>query len=222
MPNNHYHLLIQTMEGRLSQGMRHLNGVHTQASSRRHRRAEHLFQGRFKGILVNKDAYLLDLCRYLILNPVRAKIVETPEEWSSSSYRATIGRATSPKWLAVDERLRPLAPVREEARRRYRAFASEGIGQRIWERLRQQIYLGDDAFVQRMQSRVAVAGDAATDPRVQRRPPPLPLAALAAPRRDAAMVAAYATGAHCYREIAEYFGVHLATVGRIVRKAMPS
>ena len=88
--------------------------------------------------------------------------------------------------------------------------------------MRQQIYLGDEAFVQRMQSRVAVAGDAATVPRVQRRPPPLPLAALAAPRRDAAMVAAYATGARCYREIAEYFGVHLATVGRIVRKAMPS
>ena len=97
-----------------------------------------------------------------------------------------------------------------------------GIGQRIWEGLRQQIYLGDEAFVQRMQSRAVVAGDASTVPRVQRRPPPLPLAALAAPRRDAAMVAAYATGAHCYREIAEYFGVHLATVGRIVRKAMPS
>ena len=97
-----------------------------------------------------------------------------------------------------------------------------GIGQRIWEGLRQQIYLGDEAFVQRMQSRAVVAGDASTVPRVQRRPPPLLLAELAGHLggRDEAIVAAYATGAYCYREIAEYFGGHLATVGRILRGAM--
>ena len=65
------------------------------------------------------------------------------------------GTAVPPDWLAVDGLLSLFAPVREEARRRYRAFVSEGIGQRIWEGLRQQIYLGDEAFVQRMQSRAA-------------------------------------------------------------------
>ena len=89
--------------------------------------------------------------------------------------------------------------------------------------LSQQIYLGDEVFVQRIQSRAAVGGDASTIHQAQRRPPPLPLAALAAHSggMDAAIVAAYATGAYCYREVAEYFGVHLAMVGRIVRRAMP-
>ena len=92
MPD-HYHPLLETVEGRLSQGMRHLNGVHTQASNRRHRKAGHLFQGRFPGMLVDKDAYLLEWSRYGARNPVRAKIVDTPEEWSGSSYRATVGTA---------------------------------------------------------------------------------------------------------------------------------
>ncbi|HWQ95123.1 MAG TPA: transposase, partial [Gammaproteobacteria bacterium] len=69
--DNHYHLLIQTPDGNLSKGMRQLNGVYTQASNRRHRRVGHLFQGRFKAILVDRDAYLLELSRYVVLNPVR-------------------------------------------------------------------------------------------------------------------------------------------------------
>ncbi len=72
------------------------------ASNRRHHRNEHLFQGRFKGILVDKDAYLLDLSRYVVLNPVRAGLVRSPEKWPWSSYRAMMGEALVPKWLAVD------------------------------------------------------------------------------------------------------------------------
>ena len=77
--DNHYHLLIQTPDGNLSKGMRQLNGVYTQASNRRHRRVGHLFQGRFKAILVDRDAYLLELARYVVLNPVRAGMVKKPE-----------------------------------------------------------------------------------------------------------------------------------------------
>jgi len=73
---NHYHLVIETPDGNLSRGMRQLNGVFTQASNRRHSRTGHLFQGRFKGILVDKDDYLLELTRYVVLNPVRARLVE--------------------------------------------------------------------------------------------------------------------------------------------------
>ncbi len=68
--DNHYHLLIQTPDGNLSKGMRQLNGVYTQTSNRRHRRVGHLFQGRFKAILVDRDAYLLELSRYIVLNPL--------------------------------------------------------------------------------------------------------------------------------------------------------
>ena len=93
---NHYHLVVETVEGNLSQGMRQLNGVYTQASNRRHQRTGHLFQERFKGVLVDKDAYLLELSRYVVLNPVRAGMVERPEQWPWSSHRAMMGDVGSP------------------------------------------------------------------------------------------------------------------------------
>ena len=89
---NHYHLLIETPDGNLSLGMRQLNGVYTQLYNKRHQRNGHLFQGRFKGILIQKDSHLLEVCRYVVLNPVRAKMAESPEQWRWSSYRATAGR----------------------------------------------------------------------------------------------------------------------------------
>ena len=96
------------------------------------------------------------------------------------------------------------------------------MGQGIWEGLSQQIYLGGEAFVERMQAKSRIGGDALTVPQAQRRPPAPSLADIAARHRgrNAAIVAAYATGAYSYREIAEHFSVHLATVGRIVRAEM--
>ncbi|MDO8369425.1 MAG: transposase [Candidatus Nitrotoga sp.] len=88
--DNHYHLLIQTPDGNLSKGMRQLNGIYTQASNRCHQRVGHLFQGRFKAILVDSDAYLLELTRYVVLNPVRAGMVKKPADWKWSSYRASV------------------------------------------------------------------------------------------------------------------------------------
>ena len=86
--SNHYHLVIGTPDGNLSKGMRQLNGVFTQWSNRRHRRTGHLFQGRFKAILVDADSYLLELTRYVVLNPVRAGHGGVPGDWPWSSYRA--------------------------------------------------------------------------------------------------------------------------------------
>ena len=78
---NHYHLLIDTPDGNLSIGMRQLNGIYTQRFNKRHGRVGHLFQGRFKAVLVRKDSHLLEACRYVVLNPVRAGRVQRPEEW---------------------------------------------------------------------------------------------------------------------------------------------
>jgi putative transposase len=99
---NHYHLLVETVEANLSRGMRQLNGVYTQVFNRRHKRVGHLFQGRFKAILIEKDSYLLEISRYLALNPVRTGMVSRAEEWPWSSYRTTIGIADPPSWLQVD------------------------------------------------------------------------------------------------------------------------
>ncbi len=219
---NHYHLVIETVEGNISQGMRHLNGVYTQASNRRHHRNGHLFQGRFKGILVDKDTYLHELSRYVVLNPVRAEMVKTPEEWHWSNYKAMMGETSVPKWLAIEGLLSQFDDCLDEARRQYRLFVLAGVGQGIWGELRHQIYLGDEKFVERMQAKSKVEGDQMTIPRLQRRPPPLPLEVISKTQenRNTAIIAAYATGAYSYREIADHFGVHLSTVGRIVRAGM--
>jgi REP element-mobilizing transposase RayT len=222
---NHYHLVIETPDGNLSKGMRHLNGVYTQASNRRHKRTGHLFQGRFKGILVDKESYLLEVARYVVLNPVRAGMVKEPQAWEWSSFRAMVGDIPSPGWLATDGLLAMFSKQRATARKRYRQFVVDRMGTSgLWDGLRQQIYLGDEKFVERMQKGAKVQGDELTVPRVQRRSPPPTLASIAKKHHDRndAIVAAYATGAFSYREIAEHFGVHLATVGRVVRKVMLS
>ncbi len=99
---NHYHLLIDTPDGNLSIGMRQLNGIYTQRFNKRHGRVGHLFQGRFKAVLVQKDSHLLEACRYVVLNPVRAERVQRPEEWVWSSYGATGGRMKPHPCLVTD------------------------------------------------------------------------------------------------------------------------
>jgi REP element-mobilizing transposase RayT len=79
---NHYHLLVETPLGKLSHGMHGLNGHYTQQFNRRHERAGHLFEGRFKAIVVEKESHLLELHRYIVLNPVRAGLAATPEDWA--------------------------------------------------------------------------------------------------------------------------------------------
>ena len=85
---NHYHFVLRTHQPNLSRLMRHINGIYTQAYNRRHAQVGHLFQGRFKAVLVDKDAYFLEVCRYVDLNPVRASRVTQPGDWAWSSYRA--------------------------------------------------------------------------------------------------------------------------------------
>ena len=97
--SNHYHIVVETVDGNLSKGMRQLNGVYTQTHNRRHNRVGHVYQGRFKGILVDKESYLLELS---VLNLLRAKMVDQLNQWRWSSYRSMIGRAVVPDWLKVD------------------------------------------------------------------------------------------------------------------------
>ena len=97
--DNHYHIVIETAEANLSKGMRQLNGVYTQYYNREHGRVGHVFQGRYKGILVERDEYLLELARYVVLNPMRANMVKNIEDWKWSSYNAMIGEEAVPSWL---------------------------------------------------------------------------------------------------------------------------
>jgi len=127
--NNHYHLLVETPSPNLAQGMRQLNGPYTQGFNRRHRQVGHVFQGRYKAILVEREAHFLALCRYVVLNPVRARLVAQPEDWAWSSYRATAGLAEGPPYLTVEGIWEQFGARPTMAIRRYRAFVAEGIGE---------------------------------------------------------------------------------------------
>jgi REP-associated tyrosine transposase len=168
---NHYHLLIETPEPTLSRGMHHLNGIYTQGFNRRHARVGHLLQGRFKAILVEKEAHLLELARYVVLNPVRAGITTTAGQWKWSNYRATAGLGPASDWLEVEWTLEQFPPHRE-AQRRYRAFVAEGKGSDYapWEELVSQIYLGGEGFRRRAREMVSVGTRSNQIPRLQRLP----------------------------------------------------
>lgn len=103
---NHYHLVVETIDPTLAKGMRQLNGVYTQRFNRRHHRTGHLLQGRYKAILVEKESHALEVCRYVVLNPVRAKLVKEPEGWKWSSYRGTAGLKEPHGCLSTDWLLR--------------------------------------------------------------------------------------------------------------------
>lgn len=218
---NHYHLMIETPEGNLTKGMRQLNGVFTQWSNRRHKRSGHVFQGRYKAILVDRDSYFLELARYIVLNPVRAAMVKHPKQWKWSSYGATSGMATAPAWLTTEDLLAEFGNRRAVTRRKYREFVAEGMGEEsIWKDLQGQIYLGDDKFVEQMRSKLDEREEDVNIPRIQQRGPAPKLSALRRQykNRDDGIRAAYQTGAYSYQQIGKEFGVHFTTVGRIVRQ----
>ncbi|MGH8630527.1 MAG: transposase, partial [Burkholderiales bacterium] len=124
---NHYHLLIETARASLARGMRELNGQYTQAFNRRHRRVGHLLQGRYKALLVEKDSYLLELSRYVVLNPVRAGMVASAGDWFWSNYGTMMGKAPRPTWLAVKETLALFHAEAGPGKRAYSRFVAEGI-----------------------------------------------------------------------------------------------
>jgi hypothetical protein len=217
--DNHYHLLIETPEANLSRGMRQINGVYTQQFNRRHGRCGHVFQGRYKAIVVQKEAYLLELCRYVVLNPVRAGMVNDVADWSWSSFSATVGLAKPQAWFHVGEVVCLFGSQRKQAIKRYVNFVQEGMRLRKpWEEISNQIYLGDEAFMGSMPT--LSVGDDKEISKAQRRASAESLAAYKQqyPIRDEAMAHAYLSGHYTMKEIGKCFGVHYVTVSRAVRK----
>ena len=220
--NNHYHLFIETPEGNLSQGMRQLNGVYTQRFNRFHNRVGHLYQGRYKAILVQKEAYLLELSRYIVLNPVRARMVNAPHEWPWSNYRATIGLASVEDWLNTAWVLAAFGAKRSQAIRQFIDFVSLGKGQpSIWNALNKQIYLGDDKFVEDMQCKISGETNLDEVPRPQKRQNPKPIETYKNMMdcRNEAIIAAYRSGGYTMKKIAVYFDLHYSSVSKIIKMA---
>lgn len=148
--SNHYHLLIETPAGNLSQIMRHINGAYTNYFNTKRKRAGHLFQGRYKAILVDRDAYALELSRYIHLNPVRAGMSLRPEEYGWSSYRNYIGQQEVPGWLCRSEILAHF----DGDERRYRAFVVDGLAQEVTSPLSEALastILGRSEFIREIE-----------------------------------------------------------------------
>ena len=199
--------------------MRQLNGVYTQRFNRSHQRAGHVFQGRFKAILVEKDSYLLELARYVVLNPLRARMVRRLENWPWSSYLASCRQAAKPDWLQVDFVLSQFASQRARAIAKYIAFVHEGARlPSVWGQLQGQVYLGSEAFVKTMQALVDKKPTLTEVPRAQRRALKRALSDYAdVHARDEAIALAYLSGQHTMAAIAEHFGIHYTTVSRLVK-----
>jgi len=217
---NHYHLLIETPDGNLSQGMRQLNGVYTQHINRNHERVGHVFQGRYKAIIVQKDSYLLELSRYIVLNPVRARMVRSVKDWPWSSYRASCGMTASPEWLSTDWLLSTFAKTRKAAVERYRDFVAQGKNlPSPWEHLKNQIFLGDEEFVEDMQSKLNLNQELSEIPMAQRRkvPKALDYYSNQYSDRNEGIIAAYRSGGYSMKEIGEHFGVHYSSVSKIIK-----
>lgn len=167
---NHYHLVVQTPQPNLSRGMHWLNGAYAGWFNRVHGRCGHLFQGRFKAFLIDKEAYFAEVLRYVVLNPVRAKMVERPEDYKWSSYRATGGLVTALEWLDLETALLLFGSDPEKAHAGYREFVLEKIGceDRLWEKLTNQLYLGGEAWTKAMRNLVESKPRSTDHPRIQR------------------------------------------------------
>jgi REP-associated tyrosine transposase len=222
--DNHYHLLVETPEGNLSVGMRQLNGVYTQLFNKLHGRAGHLFQGRYKSIVIQKDSHLLEVCRYVVLNPVRAKMVEKPEAWKWSSYRATAGRESSHPCLTVDWMLGQFSGKRGKVEQEYRQFVQGGINKEtIWTDVRGQALLGEDEFADSLLAHLRKHKDAPEIPKSQRYVNRPLLGKLFTEKvirdkqkRDRNIMEAVEKHLYSQREIADHLGLHYTSVSRII------
>ncbi len=167
---NHFHMLIQLTKPKLSAGLQWLNGEYVRRFNRRHDRAGTLFQSRPDAPLVEKEAYYLNVLRYIVRNPVRAKMVAKPGEYEWSSYRSTAGLAAAPSWLAVDEVLRCFGNEEVVARHWYRAFVEEpgADDDNPWRNLVGQIYLGSPDWLERVQGKIDAKPRNSEHPVIQR------------------------------------------------------
>jgi hypothetical protein len=224
--DNHYHVLVETVDGNLSEGMRHLNGVYTQSHNRRHDRVGHVFQGRYKSILVERESYLLELCRYVVLNPVRGDVVNEPEDFPWSSYRATAGLEKKTPFLTVDWILGQFSDNRHEAQRQYRQFVLAGVKEPSpWEKVKGQCLLGSSKFIEKISPWLEDKSKLSEIPKQQRLVSRPALEGLLGEQivkskegRNKAVVAAHLTYGYSLSEIARHLGFHYTTISKIVKR----
>ena len=204
--------------------MQLLNGVYTQSFNRSHKRFGHIFQGRFKAILIEKESHLLEVARYVVLNPVRAHIVAHPRDWIWSSYRATSGESQPIGFLSVGWLLEQFDSQRKRALLAYRQFVKEGKGVCLWDDLQGGALLGSEAFVEQMRPLLRDAAGSQEISRAER--------LLAHPTldglfegtgndsglRDQRIYEAFRLHGYTLFQIQEHLGLHYSTISCIAKR----
>jgi REP element-mobilizing transposase RayT len=219
---NHYHLVLETANANLSAGMRELNGLYTQRFNRHHAVSGQVMQGRFKAILFERESYLLPLCRYVVLNPLRVGKSRNVEKYRWSSYRATAGLDEAAACLSTEWVLSQFGKQKKRTLERYQAFVAAGIGQPApWDQVAHQILLGSAAFVEKMRPLMDPANKRkAAKSKVQggtRRPTLARLFAKVKDKsqRNAAIRIANREHLYSLSEIGSFVGLHFSTISKI-------
>ena len=226
MMDNHYHLLVETVDGILSKGMRHLNCLYTQSFNRRHDRVGHIFQGRFKSILINRESHLLELCRYVVLNPVRARMAKQIDQYRWTSYRATAGLEEKPEFLTVEWILSQFDMKKSEALKAYQKFVHEGIGiSSPWDDLKGQAILGDKEFEEKLKPLLRDKSSLKEITRIDRyalRPSLenifINIQGKSKQERNELIRKAHLDCGYTLTEIGKHVGLHYTTISNIIKK----
>ncbi|OGR68833.1 MAG: hypothetical protein A2081_01120 [Elusimicrobia bacterium GWC2_61_19] len=219
---NHYHLILETPEGNLSRTMQHLNGVYTQLFNYKHNKVGHVFQGRYTGILIERETHLLEACRYIVLNPLRAGLCATPEAWPWSSYRATAGLASPESFLSIRWILEQFDGNPGTAAKKYAAFVTDGHEADIWAGLVAGTVLGSREFAAGHLLDAHDCGDMREVPKMLRyadRPELKEIMCAPGYKWLKALEAVDRFG-YTQNEISQYLGVHYTTVSRHLRRKL--
>lgn len=213
-----YHLLIETKKPTLSRGMKFLIGLYTQHFNQRHNTTGHVFQGRFKSILVDRDTYYKDLLRSIVLEPIHTGAAKSINGWAWSSYNATSGKKAAPEFLDTNLVLSAFGKQTKRAQDAYKASVQEGkkLPSPLGE-VKHQIFLGSESFIKQMQKKLKAKQADPTKP-VRGRGTAKPLSTYKKKfaDRNRAMAEAYLSGHYTLQEVGAYFDVSYATVSRAV------
>jgi REP element-mobilizing transposase RayT len=216
---NHYHLVIRTLEANLARAMHRLNGRYAQFWNRRHKRVGHLTQGRYGAQVLQDEIYYLNACRYVVQNPLRARMVKTPADWPWSSCRATMGLVAAPEWLFVDELLRRFGDDGATAVAGYRRFVGDPV-QGDHPMGRDVPILGDEVFRRRFRKQADEAsGEVTRRDRLAAKPslPEVFTSITTRTERDVRIIEAFKLG-YTMAEISRHLHLHYATISRILAR----
>jgi len=224
--SNHYHLVLRTRLPNISGMMRQVNGCHAQWWNKRHGHVGHVFQGRFKGQIIEDGAYLLRAVRYVLLNPTRADLCQTPREWPWSTYRALAGARETPWHVDVESLLSRFGRGEDAELRKALIEYVGGDDPEMAEWIRRDVrVIGSEAFARQFRERAAAAS--CEVPRVERRigtPPLLQLlteALLRGAGLNQGIIIAHRDYCYSVEDIARCAGISRRTVARLLRRELP-